>query len=281
MHDPYQICTVDVDSFKVFYREAGSAGAPKLLLLHGFPSAGHMFRDLIPLLADRFHIVAPDLPGFGQSDKPPREKFSYTFDNIAHVIDRFTEIIGFDRFAVYVFDYGAPTGFRLAVRHPVRITAIISQNGAPTKKVSARAGLRSGPTGRTRRRQTEGAPRLPHPEQPAGGTRRAYPIRRSCRLTDERLDNFYLARPVLMKCSSISSTITRATSHCIRHSRNISARTSPRFWRYGARTIHSLCLRALKRSSATFLVRLSASSTPATSHWKRMPAKSRKASAIS
>jgi pimeloyl-ACP methyl ester carboxylesterase len=88
-----------------------------------------MFRDLIPLLADRFHIVAPDLPGFGQSDMPPREKFSYTFDNVASVIDRFTEAVGLDRFAVYVFDYGAPTGFRLAVRHPERITAIISQNG--------------------------------------------------------------------------------------------------------------------------------------------------------
>jgi pimeloyl-ACP methyl ester carboxylesterase len=88
-----------------------------------------MFRDLIPLLSDRFHIVAPDLPGFGQSDMPARDKFIYSFDNIANVIERFTEVIGFDRFAVYVFDYGAPTGFRLAVRHPERITAIISQNG--------------------------------------------------------------------------------------------------------------------------------------------------------
>jgi len=121
--------TADVDGFKLFYREAGAAGAPKLLLLHGFPSAGHMFRDLIPFLVDRFHIVAPDLPGFGQSDMPSREKFRYTFDNITRVIERFTEIIGFDRFAAYVFDYGAPTGFRLAVRHPERITAIISQNG--------------------------------------------------------------------------------------------------------------------------------------------------------
>jgi pimeloyl-ACP methyl ester carboxylesterase len=119
----------DVDGYNVFYREAGRKGAPKLLLLHGFPSSSHMFRDLIPLLADRFHIVAPDLPGFGQSDLPRRESFAYTFDNIANVIDRFTEVIGFDRYAVYVFDYGAPTGFRLAVKHPERIAAIISQNG--------------------------------------------------------------------------------------------------------------------------------------------------------
>ena len=119
----------DVDGFGVFYREAGKQGSPKLLLLHGFPSAGHMFRDLIPRLADRFHIIAPDLPGFGQSDMPAHDQQSYSFDWMAKVIGRFTEAVGFDRFAVYVFDYGAPTGFRLAVAHPERITAIISQNG--------------------------------------------------------------------------------------------------------------------------------------------------------
>jgi pimeloyl-ACP methyl ester carboxylesterase len=124
-----QYRTADVDGFKVFYREVGAASAPKLLLLHGFPSAGHMFRDLTPLLADRYHIIAPDLPGFGQSDMPSRASFKYTFDNIANVIDRFTEVVGFDRFAIYIFDYGAPTGLRIAAKHPERITAIISQNG--------------------------------------------------------------------------------------------------------------------------------------------------------
>ena len=118
-----------VDGFNIFYREAGSKDAPAILLLHGFPSASHMFRDLIPELADRYRVVAPDLPGFGQSDMPDRGKFTYTFDNVARVIDRFTEIVGLDRFAVYVFDYGAPTGFRLATWHPERVTAIISQNG--------------------------------------------------------------------------------------------------------------------------------------------------------
>jgi pimeloyl-ACP methyl ester carboxylesterase len=118
--------TANVEGFKIFYREAGRAGAPKLLLLHGFPSAGHMFRDLIPLLAGHFHIIAPDLPGFGNSDMPDH---GASFDTIAATIDRFTEVVGFDRYAIYVFDYGAPTGFRLAVKHPERITAIISQNG--------------------------------------------------------------------------------------------------------------------------------------------------------
>lgn len=124
-----QYRTADVDGFEVFYREAGSPTSPKLLLLHGFPSASHMFRDLIPLLAERFHIIAPDLPGFGQSAMPPRNAFTYSFDNLAAVIDRFTEVVQFDRFIVYVFDYGAPTGFRIAARHPERIAGIISQNG--------------------------------------------------------------------------------------------------------------------------------------------------------
>jgi pimeloyl-ACP methyl ester carboxylesterase len=121
--------TADVDGLSVFYREAGPPDAPTLLLLHGFPTASHMFRELIPLLADRFHLIAPDLPAFGRSDMPARGDFDYTFHNIANVIDRLTEVLGLDRFAIYVFDYGAPVGFRIAVAHPERVTAIISQNG--------------------------------------------------------------------------------------------------------------------------------------------------------
>lgn len=117
--------TINVDGVPVFYRETGPTNSTKLLLLHGFPSSSHMFRDLIPLLADHFHIVAPDLPGFGQSGDPKIN----SFESIAETIERFTETIGFDRFVVYVFDYGAPTGFRLALRHPERIAGIISQNG--------------------------------------------------------------------------------------------------------------------------------------------------------
>ena len=150
---------VDVDGIKVFYREAGPKDAPTILLLHGFPTAGHMFRDLIPQLADRFRLVAPDLPAFGQSDMPARGAFTYTFENIANVIDRFTEVIGLRRFAVYVFDYGAPVGFRLAVRHPDRLTAVVSQNGnAYEEGLSdglATAGIPFGPIGKNRRRPTE------------------------------------------------------------------------------------------------------------------------------
>jgi pimeloyl-ACP methyl ester carboxylesterase len=118
-----------VDGRKIFYREAGSNTSPNILLLHGFPTSSHMFRNLIPALADRYHVVAPDLPGFGFSDMPDRKNFRYTFDNLARVIAAFTQTIGLDQFAIYVFDYGAPTGFRLALAHPDRVTAIISQNG--------------------------------------------------------------------------------------------------------------------------------------------------------
>lgn len=123
----YQDATID--GHKIFYRDAGSKAAPAILLLHGFPTSSHMFRNLIPLLADHYRVVAPDLPGFGFSDAPDREQYRYTFEHLAEVIGRFTETIGLGSFAIYIFDYGAPVGLRLALAHPERITAIISQNG--------------------------------------------------------------------------------------------------------------------------------------------------------
>jgi pimeloyl-ACP methyl ester carboxylesterase len=120
---------IDIDDVRVFYREAGRSNAPHVLLLHGFPTSSHMFRDLIPVLAERYHVVAPDLPGFGFTEAPSRDTFHYRFDVLAQVIERFTERLGLGPFAMMVFDYGAPVGFRVALRHPERIAAIICQNG--------------------------------------------------------------------------------------------------------------------------------------------------------
>ena len=121
--------TVKIDGLDIFYREAGPKDAPVVLLLHGFPTSSHMFRNLIPALADEFHLVAPDYPGFGNSSMPTVDQFEYTFDNLADVIGKFTEKIGLKKYALYVQDYGAPIGYRLAVGHPERITAIVVQNG--------------------------------------------------------------------------------------------------------------------------------------------------------
>jgi pimeloyl-ACP methyl ester carboxylesterase len=121
--------TRKVGDVELFYREAGAADAPVLLLLHGFPTSSHMFRDLIPLLADRYHVIAPDLPGFGNTVAPARADFEYSFDRLAEVIEGFVAALGLKRYALYIFDYGAPTGLRLAMKHPERVTAIVSQNG--------------------------------------------------------------------------------------------------------------------------------------------------------
>ena len=212
-----------------------------------------MFRDLIPLLADRFHIIAPDLPGFGQSDMPSRDVFTYTFDNMADVIDRFTEVVGFDRFAIYVFDYGAPTGFRLAVKHPERITAIISQNGnayeeglsdgwnpiraywqdpSPANRAALRAFLAPETT---LWQYTHGVPdRPPFP-------RMAY-----------SLDNFYLARPGADEFQLDLFGDYKSNVALYPTFQDISARTSRPSWPCGARTIPSSCRRAPKPSNATF-----------------------------
>jgi len=121
--------STEVDGLRLFYREAGAADAPVLLLLHGYPSSSHYFRRLMPLLAGRYRLIAPDLPGFGCSDAPGHESWTYSFDHLAEVLEGFVAKLGLRRYALYMFDYGAPVGMRLALAHPERVTAIISQNG--------------------------------------------------------------------------------------------------------------------------------------------------------
>ncbi|WP_242064306.1 alpha/beta fold hydrolase [Weissella confusa] len=121
--------TVNIDGVNIFYREMGSNNKPVMLLLHGFPSASHMFRDLMPLLSEKFRLIAPDYPGFGQSDAPLRDEFDYTFDNLADVMNKFIRQLDIPQFYLYVFDYGAPIGFRIAKSSPDKILGIVSQNG--------------------------------------------------------------------------------------------------------------------------------------------------------
>ena len=126
---PIHYRNIKVNDLNLFYREAGPANAPTILLLHGYPTSSHMFRNLIPILSKKYHVIAPDLPGFGYSDAPDHQQFSYTFDHLAGTVQAFVDQLGMKRFAVYIFDYGAPVGLRLAMNNPEKITGIVSQNG--------------------------------------------------------------------------------------------------------------------------------------------------------
>lgn len=130
--------TVEVDGVKLFYREAGPMDASAVLLMHGFPTSSHMFRRLIPALADRYHVVAPDYPGFGNSDFPDPKAFRYSFESYARIMDKFTQAIGLERYALYIQDYGSPVGLRLALIAPERVTALIVQNGNAYEEPTAR-----------------------------------------------------------------------------------------------------------------------------------------------
>jgi pimeloyl-ACP methyl ester carboxylesterase len=273
---------VEVEGFNVFYREAGPQDAPAILLLHGFPSASHMFRDLIPLLAEHFHVIAPDLLGFGQSDMPDRGRFTYTFDDVSRVVDRFTGIVGLARFAIYVFDYGAPTGFRLATWHPERVSAIISQNGNAYVE-----GLSDGWTPiRTYWEDPSQANRdalraFLAPEttiwqythgvaDPAGVSPDGY-----------SLDNFYLARPdaheVQLDLFGDYKSNVALYPEFQTYFRTISRASS----RPGERTTRFFFRPAPKHSGAIYRTPWCGFSTPVTSHSKRTPSRSLRRSANS
>ena len=266
---PINYRKADVDGLEVFYREAGQADAPTLLLLHGFPSASHMFRELIPALSDRFHIVAPDLPGFGQSGMPSRDGFPYTFAKLAEVIERFVEGLGIARFALYVFDYGAPTGFRLALRHPERITAIISQNGNAYEE-----GLSDG-----------WKPIQAYWQDPSEANRNAlrpflapettvwqytHSVADAARVSPDgySLDNFYLVRAGAHEVQ-LDLLGDYKSNVALYPAFQTYFRTHKPPFLPGARTTHSSCRRAPRRSSATCRMRRFDSSTPAISLSKR------------
>jgi pimeloyl-ACP methyl ester carboxylesterase len=258
-----------VDGARIFYREAGPKDRPTILLLHGFPTSSHMFRNLIPALADRYHLVAPDLPGFGFSDAPDRKEFGYTFEKLAKVIGRFTEIIGIDRYAIYVFDYGAPVGLRLALAHPERIAAIISQSGNAYEE-----GLSQGwnpiqkywkePTAENRAVLRE----FLTPE----ATKSQYTASQTPLWLLPKHTNWTplcCAGRAMTRFSWTSFWTMPATSRSIPNSRNTFAVNSRQRSRSGGRAIRSSCLLVRKRSNATTPAPRCVSLKPATSPWKR------------
>jgi pimeloyl-ACP methyl ester carboxylesterase len=256
----YQTMTVgDVD---VFYRESGPSDAPVILLLHGFPTAGHMFQDLIPLLAINYRVIAPDLPGFGNTKAPARGEFAYTFDNLAAVIDHFIEVLGLRRYALYIFDYGAPTGCRIALAHPERVTAIISQNGNAYLDGFSAAWE---PWQTYWREPTPSTARPFRLKSFATGNIFMGLIARAFRRTATRSTSPTWRGLGPMKSSWISSSTTEATSPSIHPSRHTFERGSHPSWRHGARTIPFSFQLEHKPTSATCQRLKCICLTPATS----------------
>ncbi len=251
---------ITAGGLEIFYREAGRPSAPAILLLHGFPTASHMFRDLMPQLADRFRLIAPDLPGFGQSAMPTDGRFQYTFDNLAWTIARFTEAIKLERFAIYIFDYGAPVGLRMALEFPERITAIISQNGNAYEE-----GLSDGwnPIRAYWMEASEANRKALRaflsPETTIWQYTHGVPDTTLVSSDGFSLDNFYLAPPgadeiqldLFGDYKNNVALYPQFQAHFRKHNR--------RSWLFGARTTRSSCPPARRLSSVTFQARKCAS----------------------
>ena len=254
-HHAVRYRTVDLGDVQMFYREAGSPIAPVLLLLHGFPTSSHMYRNLIPQLARDYRVLAPDLPGFGSTTAPPRNAYAYTFENLFRAVQSFVDVLQLDRFALMVFDYGAPVGFRLAAANPRRISAVITQNGnayeeglreetlVPMRSywdnpnAANREALRPFLTAEiTRFQYTHGVPEKSSIS--------------SARMHWRTTRRFSIA---IRNCSSICSATTRATSSCIRIGRITCARSSRPFSQSGGMAIRSSARQARMHSARMFL----------------------------
>ncbi len=268
--------TVKIDGVDVFYREAGPKDAPVLLLLHGFPTSSHMYRNLIPQLADKYHVIAPDYPGFGQSGMPDRSKFAYTFDNYAQVVDRLIRQLGVNRYALYVMDYGAPVGFRLAAKNPERVLALIVQNGNAYDE-----GLEKfwdpikaywGTGGSTEREAIRWLTSLAATKwQYMNGVKDASLV---SPIHGPWTKHSSTDRGTRRFSSTYSTTIARI-SRCTPSGRPISVNTSRRRWSYGARTTPSSWQPVPRLTNATFRTRTSISLIPDTSPWRRTGTRSR------
>lgn len=242
-----------IGNVKVFYREAGNPEAPTILLLHGFAASSFMFRDLIPRLADRYHLIAPDLPAFGFTEAPARDQYAYTFSQLAETISQFTEQLNLNTYALMVHDYGAPVGWRLAVAHPQRVTAIISQNGnayeeglgegwATIQNTGANPHSKIGMLCMTFRPR----PRL------SGNTLRELPIRVWFHLMATRLKGCRYCGRAMRRFNSIWCWIMPRTWRCILPSSDISVSISHHYWPFGEDTIRFSSLRALRPGNVTY-----------------------------
>src|SRR5471030_2528128 len=267
--------TINVDGLNVFYREAGPADAPAILLLHGFPSSSHMFRDLIPLLSPHFRVVAPDLPGFGQTDMPGRDVFNYSFDALAGVIDRFTEEVGLTRFAVYVFDYGAPVGWRLALKHPERISAVITQNGNAYEEGLSAAWNPIQAYWRDASAENRNALRAMLTPQTTD-FQYLHGVADPSRVSPDgrALDNHYLSRPGADEVQLDLFRDYRSNVALYPAFQQYFRTHQPPLLAVWGKTNRSFCPRAPKHSGVTCRRQWCAFSIPGTSRWKRMLRKS-------
>jgi len=264
-----------VDGVEVFYREAGPNDAPTIVLLHGFPSSSREFDTLIPLLATRYHLIAPDFPGFGQSESPPPSSYVYTFDNLAKTINELLEQLNINKYTFYLHDYGGPVGFRIIPAHPERLQALIIQNAKRIRKAWAPSGPPLRNIGPIRKRILKCSMRSCRSQRPNSVTPSAPRIPNVITRIPGLTSTPTCRDPAQARSRPICCTTAGQTSLRIRRGKRVCASTGHRFLWSGGGTIPRSSLPVRRRSSAIFRTPKSTCSTPATSPWTRRTTRSR------